>query len=217
MDINKYQEWLNERIMELRTAQSIKTPEDRLNGSIWDFVILGCLIEVVSKLNSERTGKSTFQVVRKLFDERLPKYRNIKYEKPVSANDLPEQLYMVLRCGLVHGLSLRPDEKVRNSGRYKPYWRENTLTLWHRGNHLHINRIIFNGQEWDRVNIDYDSLLEDIQKALNNIFEDGRKNNEKGKIITDFIMENPGVGFSPGTWIKPATQVELLAVHKHSQ
>lgn len=198
--IDNYQFWLNQRIQELRTAQSIKKQEDRENGSVWDFLILGCLLEWTSKLNND-LGKGTLQAFVYLFQKRMPKYCDVKYVTPSKYQDLPEQLYLVLRCGLVHGLSLKPDMSEQNSKRYKGHIRENTLLLWHRGNHLKINRQRLNGIEYDRVNIDYESLLEDTQISLNDIFEESKTNTKLRDSILKFIQKNPGIGFSPGTWI----------------
>lgn len=198
--IDNYQLWLNQRIQELRTAQNIKIPENRENGSVWDFLILGCLLEWTSKLNNE-TGKGTLKSFRYLFEKRMPKYCDIKYMSPGKYQDLPEQLYLVLRCGLVHGLSLKPDMSESNLKRYKSHIRENTILLWHRGNHLKINRKNINGIEYDRVNIDYESLLEDTQNSLNEIFEESKTNTQLRDNILKFIKKNPGIGFSPGTWL----------------
>ncbi|AOW47956.1 hypothetical protein A4S02_14040 (plasmid) [Acetobacter ascendens] len=196
MLIDRYQNYLNDRILELKTAQHIKSKDDRLNGSIWDFVLMGCLVELVAKLNCV-DSINTFEKVSKLFDERLPKYRAPFYNTPEKINDVPEQIYMVMRCGLIHSLSLIPDKKVKDKDIYKRHWREVSLVLTHRGNHLKMGKTPHNGSLVEVCQLDYSTMLDDMQTALDAIFQDAKHDTALSSHIEKFVKENPTLSFVP--------------------
>jgi hypothetical protein len=88
---------------ELEAICSIENP--------WGFLCLSALIDYLARLangcNRGRTGYIDF--IRNHFPD---KYRNFKYRS--GQQDLPEQMYHVLRCGLVHSFSLIPDQSARS-------------------------------------------------------------------------------------------------------
>lgn len=194
MNISDYQLWINARIEELKTAQRNKNDIDRLNGSIWDFVLMGCLVDVISRINYNNI-KSSIKRTSKLFDDRLPKYREVYYNKPKIINDVPEQIYMVMRCGLVHSLSLVPNKDYMTSKSYENHWRKGSLLLTHRGNHLQMRTRIHNGEPIDACQLDYSTMLDDMQSALDAIFQDAKQDTTLSDHIETFVRENPTLGF----------------------
>jgi len=194
VDISIYQSWINDRIEELRTAQRIKLEIDRLNGSAWDFVLMGCLVDIISRINYNNLN-SSLKRTSKLFDDRLPQYREAFYNIPKRINDVPEQIYMVMRCGLVHSLSLVPDKNLIDRKQYKDHWRKGSLLLTHRGNHLQMRTRTYNGHLIDACQLDYSTMLEDMQSALDAIFQDAEHDTALSAHIEKFVSENPTLGF----------------------
>ncbi|MCG0997583.1 hypothetical protein [Acetobacter persici] len=197
MLIDRYQNYINNRILELKTAQLIKSDKDRLNGSIWDFVLMGCLVEIVAKLNCTNKSLYTFDKISKLFNDRLPKYRIPSYKTHDNINDVPEQIYMVMRCGLIHSLSLVPDEKYKEKKKYEKHWRKGSLLLSHKGNHLQMMTWSPDGEPFEACQLDYSSMLDDMQTALDAIFRDAKQDTALSVHIETFVKANPILGLVP--------------------
>lgn len=84
--------------------------------SPWGFVcaaaFLDCLSKLVAGQDNKRGGYKDF--VKDYLAKINPSYASFKYKS--GAKDLPEQLYHVFRCGIVHQFSLVPDQQSLNSG-----------------------------------------------------------------------------------------------------
>ncbi len=84
--------------------------------SPWGFVcaaaFLDCLSKLVAGQDNKRKGYKDF--VKDYLAKINPSYVTFKYKS--GSKDLPEQLYHVFRCGIVHQFSLVPDRKSLNSG-----------------------------------------------------------------------------------------------------
>jgi hypothetical protein len=86
-------------------------------GTPWVFLCGTAVIEYLSKLAvGKDDGGRGF---KKFVTDYMPDgYRNFKYKS--GADDLPLQLYHILRCGIVHSFSLIPDPNAtRNKGRIR--------------------------------------------------------------------------------------------------
>ena len=79
----------------------------------WGFLCVSALIDYLSRLaNGKNLGRSGYI---QFINDYLPAgYRKFQYQN--GQQDLPEQMYHVLRCGLVHSFSLIPDEQAREKG-----------------------------------------------------------------------------------------------------
>lgn len=86
------------------------------DGSPWGFVCaaayLDCLSKLVAGQDNKRKGYKDF--VRNYLAKINPSYASFAYKN--GSKDLPEQLYHVFRCGIVHQFSLVPDQQSLNSG-----------------------------------------------------------------------------------------------------
>jgi hypothetical protein len=84
--------------------------------SPWGFVcaaaFLDCLSKLVAGQDNKRKGYKDF--VKDYLAKINPSYATFKYKS--GSKDLPEQLYHVFRCGIVHQFSLVPDQQSLNSG-----------------------------------------------------------------------------------------------------
>lgn len=95
--------YYKERIGEVKRYSSI--------GDVWVFLMCSVFIEYLVKLVSgkEATNKGDYKhfigTYLSLID---PRYKNFKYSN--GKTDLPDQMYHVLRCGIVHGFSFIADK-----------------------------------------------------------------------------------------------------------
>lgn len=95
--------YYKERIGEVKRYSSI--------GDVWVFLMCSVFIEYLVKLVSgkEATNKDDYKhfigTYLSLID---PRYKNFKYSN--GKTDLPDQMYHVLRCGIVHGFSFIADK-----------------------------------------------------------------------------------------------------------
>jgi hypothetical protein len=92
----------------------------------------------------DKRGRGYKDFVKKYMKEVRQEYVTFKYSKGVQ--DLPVQMYHVLRCGIVHSFSLTPDKsdpkrpfydklcKFRLSGKtgYKQLGRDHSIALCHK-------------------------------------------------------------------------------------
>ena len=79
----------------------------------WGFLCLSALIDYLTRLANgrETKGQDYIQFIGNHFP---PRYKNFQYS--TGKKDLPEQMYRLLRNGLVHSFSLFPDSKGINAG-----------------------------------------------------------------------------------------------------
>ena len=98
------------------------------DGTPWVFLCSSAVIEYFSRLAAGKNdGAEGFKRFVKAYMP--PAYLTFKYRSGLA--DLPEQLYHVLRCGIVHSFSLIPDTKAKSSG-----GRNRSIVLSHHEPHL---------------------------------------------------------------------------------
>jgi hypothetical protein len=98
-----------------------------VDGTPLPFVLGACFIDYFCKMvdgeDKKKTGYKDF--VTKYMKEVREEYVTFKYAN--GAQDLPAQMYHVLRCGVVHSFSLIPDKKVN-----KQPGRDHSVALCHK-------------------------------------------------------------------------------------
>lgn len=137
------------------------------NGDPWAFLMAASYIDYLVRIvyNIEPTTHKEYkQFIRDYLSLVNPKYKDFAYES--GNQDLPEQMYHVLRCGIIHGYSLVPDEKSRNHG-----GRVRSILLAHKKNgETHLNK--YNKNNFDSVVFTAENFTEDLEKVLDKIFVD---------------------------------------------
>jgi len=89
----------------------------------WIFLCASAFVGLLSKLVKGSDRADSYQeFVQQYFPER---YSTFKYAD--GSQDLPRQMYHVLRCGLVHSMSFIPDDLARRKG-----GRDRSVVLSHR-------------------------------------------------------------------------------------
>lgn len=119
MTLADAQQRFNDRLVEL----PILFP----SGSPWVFLCASALVEYLAKLvdGADNGGRGYKNFVRNWLSAVRPSYLTFRYL--AGQCDLPEQMYHVLRCGVVHNLSLIPTPRARNDG-----GRDRSIALCHR-------------------------------------------------------------------------------------
>lgn len=86
------------------------------DGTPWGFLCAACLLDSLAKLvagqDKGRTGYKEF--IRDYLSQINVQYISFTYLN--GQTDLPDQMYHVLRCGIVHSYSLVPDQRAINNG-----------------------------------------------------------------------------------------------------
>src|SRR5262249_5273065 len=98
------------------------------DGTPWVFLCGSAFIEYLSKLADGKDGGAA-GFKRLINTYMLAGYRTFKYKSGVAG--LPEQLYHVLRCGIVHSFSLIPNRHTKRKG-----GRDRSVVLSHDEPHL---------------------------------------------------------------------------------
>ena len=90
------------------------------DGSPWGFLCAAAFLDVLAKLvagrDLKKTGYKSF--VRDFLSKIDPRYQTFTYIN--GKHDLPDQIYHVFRCGIIHSFSLVPDQQaIQNGGRVR--------------------------------------------------------------------------------------------------
>ena len=169
-DINKIRYYFIKRIRELEQYSEDETP--------WIFLCGSSFIEYLGKL----TGNDFISFIKKYLSEVNKLYKEFKYLN--GRQDLPKQMYYILRNGIIHRFSLFPIKS--NTGRRR------SIVLAHKSSgkkHLHnyhSNKIddacIFIAEEF----------INDIKKAIQLIFSNAQTNkNLMKQIIKHYTIYPP--------------------------
>lgn len=113
-----------ERYFKARAKEVQRILED---GTPWGFLcaaaFLDCLSKLVAGNDKKAPGYKSF--VRNYLQIVNSKYNSFKYNDPVV--NLPDQMYHVFRCGIIHSFSLIPDQQSLAKG-----GRPHSIRLCHR-------------------------------------------------------------------------------------
>ncbi|HUW98182.1 MAG TPA: hypothetical protein VMV40_04965 [Acidiferrobacter sp.] len=85
-------------------------------GNAWVFVCAAAMVEYLVKLvTGGKAGRGHYiAFVDRYMAQTRAEYRNFTYVS--GAQDLPTQMYVILRCGIVHSFSLIPDGAATDNG-----------------------------------------------------------------------------------------------------
>lgn len=100
------------------------------DGKPWFFLLASTYLEYLAKctFNTDigKRGKGYKKFIREYLSKTNAKYRNFKFTVQ-NKSDLPDQMYHILRCGIVHSFSLIPD--IKTSGQVG---RSRSIVLCHK-------------------------------------------------------------------------------------
>jgi hypothetical protein len=147
-----------------------------VNGTPWIFAGGTCLIEYLAKMKKGgRTDRFDFiDFVR----SEMPAYANFHYSTPhrrvrrgglfdMTDQDLPEQMYYILRCGLLHRFSLVPSStEITNGGRLRSIWMIHQAAA----TQAHLSAISIPPDVPDSVVLISEVFINDISTLINTLF-----------------------------------------------
>jgi len=152
------------------------------DGTPWVFLCGSALIDYLSKLADGRNdGGAAF---KRFVNVYMPRgYLTFKYRSGLS--DLPEQLYHVLRCGIVHSFSMIPDAQAKNKG-----GRDRSIVLSHHEPHLSPYST---ANAPDACCLRADGFVADLEAAMKKLFTDAATNAQLAGNITAWLAQHPPI------------------------
>lgn len=156
------------------------------DGTPWVFLCASVVIEYLSKLaaGKDEGGAGFKKFIRQFFPD---EYRNFRYQS--GDIDLPEQMYHVLRCGIVHSFSMIPDTRGRDRGA-----RDRSVVMSHDEVHLspHSSAVVS-----DACCLRAETFVADIEKATKRLFTEAEADTAAGrklaKNIEAWLQQHPPI------------------------
>lgn len=181
IDIDNVQSTLDHTFKALKNVCSRK--------SFFGFLCVAALIDYLSRLAyGKPEGSQDWQRYTNFIREFFPaKYRDFQYKN--GKGDLPEQMYYVLRNGMVHSFTLVPIGKGRI----------NSIVLCHRreakqDGYFHLeNCKDKQGGFDDAALFVMEDFLEDTKTAANKLINDARNRLSFRQNILDWYTKNPPI------------------------
>jgi hypothetical protein len=153
------------------------------DGSPWVFLCGTAVIEYLCKLAYGPGGRKNFA---KFIKEYMPaSYRKFSYAS--KKQDLPEQMYHVLRCGIVHSFSLIPDEHGKKNG-----GRDRSIALSHDTRDGHIKRVSTQRAP-DACCLNALEFVADLASAMRKLFDSAKTKKEVKTNITSWLEKCPPI------------------------
>jgi hypothetical protein len=138
-----------------------------MKATPWPFLCACALVEYLTKMVNG--GKSDPEKYEKFVREYLGSVDvDERYKTFTFANgktDLPEQMYHVLRCGIVHSFSLVADKQAESRG-----GRSRSIVIAHGGQHLKA----YSKCGLDAVLLVLGNFVSDLKKVIEKLFSDAK-------------------------------------------
>ena len=180
--INEIELYFKARAEEIYKMSSTGTP--------WEFLCASAFIEYLSKLvnGQDKGGRGFKDFVEDYLGAINDKYRTFIYLN--GSRDLKEQMYHILRCGIVHAFSFIPDSaSLKNGGRAR------SIVLCHKNSgNTHLSNHT-SASAPDAAVFVAEDLAGDIKNLVEYIFNKAKTDTTlANNIITWWGMQPPIVG-----------------------
>ncbi len=188
MTDNKIEQYFKNRIQELKQIAA--------RGDPWVFLNASSFIEYLAKMRLGRitTAQDYKEFLEKYFFQICPHYRNFKYCS--GKCDLADQMYHVLRCGIVHSFSLIADRQAQARG-----GRHRSIVLAHRlEGRAHLSHFVNNRRKpkIDAVVFVAEDFVEDIERVTEALFNESKESSPNGRQlkqnIRQWVKQYPPIG-----------------------
>lgn len=154
-------------------------------GDPWIFLCASSFIEYLARMT---IGKETSAVEYKTFLTNFffrvcPEYARFRYRS--GKQDLADQMYHVLRCGIIHSFSV-----VADSSAMKRSGRNRSIVLAHRNSgRKHLDSFVNNRTRppIDAAIFVAEDFVEDVGKVMQYIFAEARKTTQSSKLLRSNI------------------------------
>lgn len=186
----KIERYFYDRVGELRSLAK--------RGDPWVFLCASSFIEYLVKVaNGRSAGHREYKdFLRNRFFRVCPEYGVFRYAGGQS--DLAEQMYHVLRCGIVHSFSLFADQRAQHCG-----GRDRSILLAHRASasgRRHLENWVDNRRKpkLDAALFVAEDFIEDVGKVTTSLFAESRQRTANGsqlrKNIAVWTKQFPPIG-----------------------
>jgi hypothetical protein len=188
MTDNEIEQYFKNRIQELKQIAA--------RGDPWVFLNASSFIEYLAKMRLGRgtTAKDYKEFLKTFFFQICPHYKTFKYRS--GKLDLADQMYHVLRCGIVHSFSLFADSRGQSQG-----GRHRSIVLAHRlEGKAHLSHFVDNRRKpkIDAVIFVAEDFVEDIERVTEALFNDSKKRTPGGSQlrhnIRRWVKQFPPIG-----------------------
>lgn len=176
----------------LSIAHSLKRlARDKHQRNPLVFVVASVFIGYLSNLvhNKDGTAKQYQHFVVSYLSKINHRYRTFVYHfaNKATTQDLPLQMYHVLRCGVAHSYSLVPNQRGVNAG-----GRIRSIMLAHKiAQTPHLSHVTHNNQP--ACVFVAESFAADIEKTLVLVFRQARRNAALAKRMMSWMQKHPPI------------------------
>jgi hypothetical protein len=155
------------------------------DGSPMVFLCGTAVVEYLSNLAYGCGGRGNFI---KFIKEYMPaSYKEFTYA--CGKQDLPEQMYYVLRCGIVHKFSLIPDDQGKGNG-----GRDCSIALSHDTRDGHVQNIPCTKRgARDSCCLNAYEFVADLSSAMRKLFKAAKSNPDVRKNIRKWLKKHPPI------------------------
>jgi hypothetical protein len=184
--------YFNARVAELRSLAT--------RGDPWVFLCASSFLEYLAKMESGKsTGAQGYKdFLRDYLFKVCPEYGKFRYRSGKA--DLADQMYHLLRCGIVHSFSVIADQAAKVRG-----GRDRSILLAHRSSgRTHLSNYVNNRRrpKLDSAVFIAEDFVEDIAKLTTYIFAESRKKTTSGTRLRTNIRK----------WVKDYPPIGLLFI-----
>ena len=186
MEISDIHKYFKNRISEIKDL-AVNT------GNPWVFLCCSSFIDYLVRLVYDKEANSSDY--KKFIIDYLSqidiRYKDFEYQSGVK--DLPDQMYHILRCGIIHSFSLIPDSSSLRKG-----GRKRSILLAHNKNgETHFKPVTENG--YDSVVFTAESFSSDLEKLVD-------------KIFTEIVISDPTIEANIKRWWGKYTPIAGLTI-----
>lgn len=158
-------------------------------GDPWVFLCSSAFIDYLARLvsNNAINGEDYEKFIKDYLIEIDSRYVNFQFQSGMQ--DLPKQMYLILRCGIIHNFSLNPDETgIKKGGR------NTSILVGHNSNGCtHLSKYLDNSN--DSIIFTAESFVEDLDKLLDLIFlEKAKSDSTIATNIFQWVTRYPPIG-----------------------
>ena len=179
MTNQEYEKYVLSRIDEAAS----RAPSPAAFGDITE--IMDAMAKATTFPGSSRQRKSDATRFQEFVNKHMrPEYRCFQYASGVT--DLPAQMYHILRCGILHSMSLAPNGSASGKA---PIGRKDSILLDCGGVHL----ANVNGNGYDAAVFVFPKFVEDVKAATRKAFAAARKNTVLEAQLSKYIVDHPPV------------------------
>lgn len=162
------------------------------DGTPWVFLAASAMLDYLAKLvaGADQKAQGYKAFVRNYLGAVRPLYRDFKYRN--GGPDLPEQMYHVLRCGIVHSFSFIPDELSAKKG-----GRDRSIVLCHRiessEKHWHHLMAYSTDKVSDAALFVAEDFSEDIALVVKHLFKKAKEDSTLSSNIERWVKAHPPI------------------------